>query len=153
VNDDLREFRPFSEQNRPFWGLGVRWLVTILGLLVVLAIVLGPIGLMLKWYQTGQKVISPENVTLQFRDAYTRFESLKATAGNVCDAQKVYNNESDPGLKAQRQDQLTAQVQNYRRIAAQYDAAYDNAFEAKHVGPTDLPRPAPTLEEETKLYC
>ena len=56
--------------------------------------------------------------------------------------------ETDPDARTQRVSQERAYEQNYRRIAASSDAAYDNAVQAKHVGPTDLPHAAPELDSE-----
>ena len=51
------------------------------------------------------------------------------------------------------QSQETAYEQTYRRVVADYQAAYDNAFQAKLVGPRDLPKVAPTLDEAISTYC
>lgn len=56
--------------------------------------------------------------------------------------------ETDPDARTQRVSQELAYEQNYGRIATSSDAAYDNAFQAKHVGPTDLPHAAPELDSE-----
>lgn len=127
------------------WGL-------IAGIVLVLASVLiGIFGIIghfaFGWFQAGVDIVSPTNVKAQYARAYTNYESMKATAGNVCAAQKLVATETNPSIKAQRQDQLLAYQATYRSIQANYDEAYDNAFEAAHVGPSDLPRPAPGLDQ------
>lgn len=144
-DEDIAAARPFSRENRPFWGLGARWLAAIVGLVVVLALVFGVLGVLLGWYQAARDVVSPENVRAQYQDAYGNYEALRATAGNVCAAKAAVAAETVPDAKSQRMSEELAYEQNYRRIAAAYDAAYDNAFAAKHVGPSDLPRTAPSL--------
>lgn len=141
--------KPFSEmEGDDFDGmtpLGVAWRV------LLAIIVLGVLGTVLSfafgWFNAGVEVISPANVKAQFSHAYEDYESLKATAGNVCGAQQAVVDEPDPSIKSQRRTQLIAYQQTYRRIQADYDAAYDNAFKAKHVGPRDLPHDSPSLDE------
>ncbi|HEY4460869.1 MAG TPA: hypothetical protein VGN81_41595 [Pseudonocardiaceae bacterium] len=151
MDDELDSMRPFSPQNRRVWGLGVRWLVASTVVVVVLALVFGVLGVALGWYNAATDVVSPENVKAQYQDAYSNFEALKATAGDVCSARAAVTAETDPDARTQRVSQELAYEQNYRRIAASYDAAYDNAFQAKHVGPTDLPHTAPDLNAELKV--
>jgi hypothetical protein len=88
-----------------------------------------------------------ENVRAQFADGYRNFESMKASASNVCSAKRALDAASTPEERAQRNTQLAAQEQNYNRIAAQYDAAMQNVFAGKLVAPGDLPDKAPTLPE------
>lgn len=140
--DRARRLRPFSPEHRPVWGLAVRWATVLVGLVVALTV----IALALRWFGAADGAVSPENVAAQYRQAYTDFEALKATAGNVCAARAVLAAESDPELRAQRSTQVAAYEQNYRRIAAGYDAAYDDVFRARHVGPPDLPAEAPGLD-------
>lgn len=147
-DDDLRAARPFAPENRPFWGLGIRWLAVTLGVIVVLGVVFGLLGLGLGWFRATTDVVSPENVKAQYQDAYTNYEALKATAGNVCALKTAIATETDPDARTQRVSQELAYEANFRRIAAAYDAAYDDAFRAKHVGPADLPTKAPDLATE-----
>lgn len=86
-------------------------------------------------------------------NAYPNFEALKAAAGDVCSALAAIDAETDPDARVQRVSEELAYERNYRRIAADYDAAYDNVFQAKQVGPADLPR-APGLGAElTAVGC
>jgi hypothetical protein len=133
---------------------GMKWAIASVGTILVLGLVFGVLGFALGWYHTETDVVSPENVKAQYQDAYSNFEALKATAGDVCSALAAVGAETDPDAKSQRVSEELAYEQNYRRIAAAYDAAYDNAFAAKHVGPTDLPHTAPELDAElTTVGC
>jgi hypothetical protein len=114
--------------------------------IVAIGVVVLLLGLGLGWFDAATKVISPTNVKAQFQHAYTDYESLKATAGNVCTARAAAEKEPNPDVRSQRETQAITYENNYRRIQADYDAAYDDAFRAKHVGPRDLPRPAPGLD-------
>ncbi|WP_236791051.1 hypothetical protein [Amycolatopsis sp. GM8] len=145
-SDETRALRPFSRENRPWWGLSARWAATIAGCVVAVAVLVTVLGLALGWFKAATDVVSPENVKAQYHDAYTNYEALRATAGNVCSAEAAVAAEPDPSARSQRVSQVQAYQQNYRRIAANYDAAYDDAFRAKHVGPGDLPAKAPDLE-------
>jgi hypothetical protein len=117
------------------------------GLFVVAAIVL-PIGnLAFGWFNSTLQVVSPQNVREQYSTAYGDWEGMKQAATVVCNFRPVVNAETDPGLKSQRIGELAAYGQNYARIAQDYNAAYDNAFRAKHVGPGDIPKVAPSLDD------
>ena len=113
---------------------------------VAVSVVFSLLGLALGWFNAGVEVVSPTNVKAQFAHAYTNYEALEATAVNVDTARSALC-DTTQGTNAwdQRYTQFTAQVNNYQRIQADYEAAYDNAFQAKHVGPRDLPQDAPTL--------
>lgn len=119
------------------------------GLIIVLAFALG-------WFNAAKDVVSPQNVKTQFALAYQDYASLEATAGNVCDAENNLadaKKSGDQNTINQRTDQLTVYKQNYRRIAAQYKARYQDAFQAKHVGPDDLPKVAPSLTTMKGNVC
>jgi hypothetical protein len=147
-DDEFAAARPFSPENRAYRGLGMRWLAAAAGAIVVLGVLFGVLGLALGWFNAATDVISPENVKTQYRDAYTGYEALKATAGNICSAKAAIAAEPDQDAKSQRVSEELAYEQNYRRIAADYDAAYDDAFRAEHVGPGDLPNKAPELASQ-----
>ncbi len=134
--------------------VGLKWVLASIGTILVLGLVFGVLGFALGWYRADSDVVSPQNVKAQYQDAYTNFEALKATAGDVCSALTAIDAETDPDARSQRVSEELAYEQNYRRIAADYDAAYDNVFQAKHVGPADLPRTAPGLDAElTTVGC
>lgn len=114
--------------------------------IVAIGVVVLLLGLGLGWFDAATKVIGPTNVKAQFQHAYTDYESLKATAGNVCTAQRLVAQETNLDVRSQRVTQEATYEQTYRHIQADYDAAYDDAFRAKRVGPRDLPRPAPGLD-------
>lgn len=138
-----KDYMPWGSEVRPFWKPVVAW-----GALVaVVVVVIGVLAFACSWAGAGAKVISPANVTKQYAQAYSRWEALKATTCNVAGEQKLVDNATDPTIKVQYQQQLSAYQQNYVRVAADYDAAYDNAFAAKHVGPSDIPKQAPTLSQ------
>lgn len=146
--DDLDSARPFAPENRPVWGLGFRWLAAGIGVIVLLGVVFGLVGLALGWFRSTTEVVSPENVRAQYQDSYTNFEALRATAGDICSARAAVAAETLPDVREQRVTQELAYEENYHRIAAAYDSAYEDAFRAKHVGPTDLPAKAPDLATE-----
>jgi hypothetical protein len=134
--------------------VGMKWVLASIGTILVLGLVFGVLGFVLGWYRADTDVVSPQNVKAQYQDAYTNFEALKATAGDVCSALAAIDAETDPDARSQRVSEELAYEQNYRRIAADYDAAYDNVFQAEHVGPADLPHTAPGLDAElTTVGC
>lgn len=119
----------------------------ILGAIVALVVVIGILTFAFGWLDATVSVVSPANVKAQYHDAYSNYESLGAEACTVVAQRSVVAASTDPNVKVQLLSQQLAYEQTYRRIAAEYNAAYANAFEAKHVGPGDLPHVAPTLEE------
>lgn len=137
------DYSPLGKAVRPYWGVVLKWVLV----LVVIGLIIGVIGFVGGWFNAGKQIISPANVKAQYAGAYSRWEALKATTCNVKGEQTLVDNATDPTIKVQYQQQLSAYQQNYVRVAADYDAAYDNAFQAKHVGPSDIPRVAPTLSE------
>ena len=78
---------------------------------------------------------------------------MDAQARNVCTAQVAASNESDPFIRSQRQSQVLAYQQSYNRLAAEYNAQADNVFEGSVVNPPDVPRNAPTLDQEMAKVC
>jgi preprotein translocase subunit SecF len=128
----------------------------IVAAVFVIGIVIIVLSLALGWFNAAKDVVSPQNVKQQYALAYQDYESLQATAGNVCDAETNLQDAKKSGdlnTINQRTDEVTAYRQNYRRIAAQYKARYDDAFQAKHVGPKDLPKDPPSLIEMKTQVC
>jgi hypothetical protein len=147
-DDDSATARPYSPENRAYRSLGLRWLAAAVSAVVALGVLFGVLGLAFGWFDAVTDVVSPENVKTQYRDAYTGYEALKATAGDICAAKSAVAAETDQDAKSQRVSEELAYEQNYRRIAASFDAAYDDAFRAEHVGPGDLPNKAPDLASQ-----
>lgn len=137
------DYGPLGREVRPYWKPILQW-GTLLMLLAIGGLLL---SFAFGWLGAAKQVVSPANVRAQYATAYSRYEALKATTCNVAALSAQVATTTDAGVKAQLSSQETALQQNYTRIAADYDAAYDNAFAAKHVGPSDLPRVAPTLSE------
>lgn len=102
------------------------------------------------WCNAAISVVSPQNVRTQFKDAYTSYESLRAAGVNICNAKKAYEAETDNFYKTQRQTQLLAYEAAYQRIESTYDAQMDDVFRGRVVGPPDLPKQAPTVDQRAK---
>lgn len=114
---------------------------------VLLIIVFTALTFAFSWFGAGVAVFSPDNVRTQYADAYSRFNALQADACNVKQAQALVDASGGPttSVGAQYQEQVSAYSTLFRSTQAAYDAAFENAFAAKHVAPGDLPRTAPTL--------
>ncbi|MGZ6005170.1 MAG: hypothetical protein ACXWLH_03380 [Candidatus Saccharimonadales bacterium] len=123
------------------------------GLLIAIMVVTGILGFARGWWDTAVKVVSPENVTKQWKFAYSYDKSLTASAQQWCSVKGAEVQATDPDERSQRTSQRLAIELNYSRIQAQYDAALANAFEAKYVKPPDVPRTAPTLQDKTEVLC
>ncbi|MDP9133795.1 MAG: hypothetical protein M3N56_03090 [Actinomycetota bacterium] len=85
------------------------------------------------------------------------WESLQATAGNVCSVRNAARGDASATLV---EDPAFAYEATYRRIKATYDRRMSNLFEARAVRdlslPSDLdglPRRAPTLEGALRRTC
>lgn len=115
---------------------------------------MGTLGFLGGWWGTGVKIVSPENVTVQFRAAYDDMNALNAVAQNICTSAKARDSEVK-GTEAytQRESQVIAQEQNFQRIQNHYNAYIHDPFRAKIVRPRDLPDPAPTEQELTSQFC
>lgn len=115
------------------------------------AVVLGTIValFLLTWLLTLLGIIGPQNVKAQWQFAYDYDNSLRAIAGNVCQARADEAKATTDIERNQRTSQRIAQETNYRRVEAQYDAQLQDAFRAKLVKPADVPTQAPTLAEAT----
>lgn len=117
------------------------------GAIVLTGIALIVAAFALGWLNTLLGVGSGENVKQTYAVAYSDYQALQGTARNICVARKTLATAQPGDEKTQRQSQLTALENNYSRIEGEYDAAYQDGFRAKHIGPTDLPRTAPTEGE------
>src|SRR3989344_2199193 len=137
MSNEYRDLYP----NKGFLGLGLVWWGVILGIVVVGIVSNFALG----WIATPFRVAGVQNVEKQWEDTYTWYNKLKASAGNVCQAETVLKTAPEAD-KSQRQSQVMAYQQNYRQIQSDYDASVQNAFKAKLVKPADLPATAPTLD-------
>lgn len=123
------------------------------GALLTLALIFGAIGFVRNWIHEGVKVISPANVTEQWRFAYDYDASLEAIAQQWCSAKRVENAETNPDYKVQRVTQRIAIENNYNAVSAKYNGRLADAFRAKLVAPSDVPRVAPLLLSKTQRLC
>lgn len=116
-----------------------------IGIIVLAGVALLLAAWGLGWIGVASETASAGNVREQYASLYEKHESLKAIAANVCSSQALVAASATDNERIQRQTQAIAQEQNYRRVAAQYDAALLDAFKGKYVGPADLPSSAPEL--------
>jgi hypothetical protein len=127
--------------------------IVVASLLVVVAAV----GLwVVRWLMVPADVASPENVKKQWASIYQHLEALDATAQQICSAERAVasaNSASQAEEATQRRSQLMAYEQNYARIQGEYNAKLRNAFEAKHVKPSDVPDKAPALADVKTRVC
>lgn len=152
----MKTMNQYTEDSMTSWfgrqtPLGL--FLKFVALLIALSIFFGVIGFFSGWFSEGKRIISPDNVKEQYAQIYQDYESLQATAGNVCGLEDALESATSDEVREQRQSQLLASEQNYRRIAAEYDARWSNVFEAKVVGPRDTPTEAPDLEEMKTEVC
>lgn len=124
-------------------GLAIKFIAVV----VALAICTGAGHFAFGWFDTAKKVVSPENVTEQWRFAYDYHENLKSIAVNWCTFKKDEQAETNAEVRAQIASQRRAVETQYRTVQATYDGRLDDAFRAKLVAPPDVPRHAPTLEQ------
>jgi hypothetical protein len=120
------------------------------GVIIIITILLA--SWILGWITMPWELTSPRNVKEQWTWAYEQHESLKATAQQVCIAERAVELAQSDTERTQRQTQLIAYETNYSRLAADYDAKMQNAFEMKLIKPADLPWRAPVLSE-AKQHC
>jgi hypothetical protein len=125
----------------------LKWLAIILVGIFVLGFVSNTLGFVSLWGNEVKRVVSPDNVRTQFGVLYDNYEALESIAGNVCAAQDVQTNNT---LLESPEFAYAAQ---YRRVEAQYNARSRDIFQGKVVGPPDLPKTAPTLEEMKVNVC
>ena len=134
-------------------GIFVKWGLSFMALMVVLGVIFGVGVFALDWFRAGRDVFGPENVREQFRLAYDRYEGLEALAEQVCNFETSLETAESTTARQQIESQRLAVANNYSRVRAQYEAAYDDAFRAGLVGPRDLPEEAPALAEMQALVC
>lgn len=149
MSQDLWERRANTWGDR-FSRHPIGWSITVLLVVVLLG---GLLGLATGWISFGTKFLSPAELREQYRTAFTLYNSLEASAQNVCDLEELISDETDPDVKSQRESQLLAFQQQYNANKATYEARMQNIFEAKKRKPAELPFEAPTLEEMKQLVC
>lgn len=128
-------------------------LAKVVGALILLSIVFGIIGYAGGWIGEGKRVISPANVREQWQFAYDYDRSLDAIAKQWCTADQAEQAETDPAIKSMRTNQRIGIENNYQRVKAEYDARLADAFRARIVRPRDVPREAPSLEDNVAENC
>lgn len=143
----------YQQPNREATAIVIKWVLWLVGIFIFLAVLFGVIGFVGGWLSVPGKVASPQNVEKQWDSAYSNFNSLRAQAQTVCDAEVQVRQAEAGSVKTQRESQLAVYQQNYRRIEADYNQAMDNAFKARLVKPPDLPDKAPSLDSAKNLYC
>lgn len=130
-------------------GTGIK---TFFGLLLLVVVVL-VFGFAAGWLSLPFDLFGRPNVQAQWTWAYDQYESLQATAQQICTAEGAVQSAQTESERTQRTTQLIAYEQNYARLAADYDARMRNAFEAGLVAPPDVPRRAPTLADMKAGVC
>ncbi len=151
--DPDREISKFEAH--PFWS-GFKWLLGIVGIIMVIAVVGGIGHFVLGWFNAGAEIVSPANVKEQYGRVIEDWNSLEAAAQNACGAEDAAKHGNvGPTLL---EDPALAYKAKYRQIAVDYNRRQTNIFEAKLVGPSncgaqDCPRLAPTLGEMQKKVC
>lgn len=130
-------------------GLGLK----ITGLVIALVLFFGVIGFAFSWFSTAAKVVSPANVTAQWRFAYDYDTSLEQIATQWCTLKKAEDAETNPDYKVQRVSQRLATETLYASVSATYNGRLADAFRAKLVAPPDVPRTAPVLTTKTIRLC
>jgi len=143
-------------ERRP-WHAAGRWFATVLGIVLVLGAGFGLVGWISGWGGEAARITGPDNVREQNTAILDAWESLQATAGNVCSVSSAAPGDASPTLV---EDPTFAYEATYRRIKATYDRRMSNLFEARAVRdlplPSDLdrlPRRAPTLERALRRTC
>jgi hypothetical protein len=124
----------------------------VIGGFLALALILGVFGFAMGWFRTGVKVISPANVTAQYRLAFQDYNGLQATASNACVMRDSLATLSGDAFN-QRQSELLAVIANYNRVKAEYEARMQNIFEANKVKPAQLPFEAPSESDMELQVC
>jgi len=130
-----------------------KWYLWVVGLIVAASVIGGIVVWVGGWAAVPAQVTSAENVQKQWAFAYQYDESLQAAARQVCSAEKGVAESSSDMERTQRRSQALAYEQNYARIEAEFNAKLRNAFEAKYVAPSDVPKRAPTLTEMKAKVC
>jgi len=143
-------------ERRP-WRTAGRWFATVLGIVLVLGAGFGLVAWISGWGGEAARITGPDNVREQNTAILDAWESLQATAGNVCSVRNATRGDASPTLV---EDPAFAYEATYRRIKATYDRRMSNLFEARAVRdlplPSDLdglPSRAPTLEGALRRTC
>lgn len=152
----MKRFGEYNEADTTNWfkrQTPVGLLLKIIGGILCLSLLFGVIGFAADWFNTGAKVVSPENVKKQWQFAYDYDASLTAISQQWCTAKSAENAETNSDYKSQRITQRIAVENNYARVAAEYNGRLKDAFRAKLVKPSDVPDQAPPLAEQTGVIC
>lgn len=134
-----------------------RWFAAVLGVVLVLGAGFGVVAWIMSWGGEAARITGSDNVREQNTAILDAWESLQATAGNVCSARNTTRDDASPTLV---EGPAFAYEATYRRIKAAYDRRMGNFFEARAVRdlplPSDLnglPRRAPTLAGALRETC
>jgi hypothetical protein len=127
------------------WGGG-----TIIVAIVVIFLVGSVLGFFGSWFNAGRDIVSPDNVSKQYKAVIGDYKGMEAAASNACAAKKAAQTESSPLFL---EDPEFAYAAQYRRIEVDYNTRQNNLFEAEQVGPKGYPSTAPTLEEMQAKVC
>jgi hypothetical protein len=143
-------------ERRP-WRTAGWWFATALVIVLVLGAGFGLVAWISDWGGEAARITNPDNVREQNTAILDAWESLQATAGNVCSVRNAVRGDASPTLV---EDPAFAFEATYRRIKATYDRRMSNLFEARAVRdlplPSDLdglPRRAPILEGVLRRTC
>lgn len=145
---DERYEKASSDFERRPVRTGMKWFIGISALCGVLVLIVGLFGLVGGWINAGGDIISAENKKTQNRALYEGWEALQAAAINACAAENAPDTES-----TLIEDPAFAYAAQYRRIAVEYNRRWNDIFEAKIVGPRDIPQEAPSLKELQARLC
>lgn len=119
----------------------------VMAIIIVFIILSTAVGFACGWLKTGADIVSPENVTKQYREVIGQYKKMEAAAERACSAVK---SASSPESKASPQfleDPKLAYENAYTQLLPDYNRRQQNIFESELVGPKGYPRQAPTLEE------
>ena len=123
----------------------LRWTFIGVGLVVIAFIVITVLGFAGGWGVKAVSVVSPENVSKQYSVVIKTWEALETTASNACQAAGPADTSSNaPTLVESPSFAYSA---TYRNVRAKYNAAQENVFEAKLVGPAGYPKSVPDFAE------
>lgn len=125
----------------------LKWIGVIFLVIIALAILGSAVNFVIGWLTKPTDIFGVDNVENQWRFAYDTEEDLTASARQVCNAENALLSATSDWEKQQRQTQLTAQMNNYARIASDYNGRVRDAFRAGLVKPPDVRDKALTLEE------
>lgn len=143
--------------DRPVWTV-IKWLLGITAVFVVLGLGGCALGFIGSWGNEAKRVASPKNVRKQYALVIGDWKNGVQAADNACQAgadgsPPVAGDPNDPQIV---ESPGLAYAGNYRSIIADYDAAQDDIFRAKAVGPKGYPRHWPVYPEaegKTPNFC